>query len=505
MTLESSYNKPQITGIVLGTALFFFLIIFPLSPDNIIASRMAAVAVLMSALWITEAIPLGATALLPVFLYPILGILSAKQTAPIYFNSIILLFLGGFSIAVAMEKWDLHKRISLIIIRAIGSSPRKLILGFMLACAVLSMFISNTATALMMLPIALAVIYKLEEDYSRDKVKKFSIALLLGIAYASSIGGEATLVGTPPNLAFLRIYQISFPEAPEISFGQWMAAVLPISIVMLAIAWFMLTAVIFKIKNDIKINRSVVHKEYKQMGGASFEEKLVFVIFILTALLWIFRKDIDIGAFQIPGWADWFSFGELIDDGTVAIFTAFFLFVLPTRSGRRGRILTANDIKKIPWEIILLFGGGFALAAGFQSSGLSEVVGREFQSLAGAPTLLLVGAASTTLTFLTELTSNTATTQTLLPIFASIATAIKVNPLYLMIPATISASFAFMLPVATPPNAIIFGSGRIKVSDMARAGIFINIIGIIVNSLIFYFWGGVVFQLDPSIFPGWAN
>jgi sodium-dependent dicarboxylate transporter 2/3/5 len=417
-----------------------------------------------------------------------------------------MLFLGGFFIAIAMEKWDLHRRISLTILNIIGGTPSRMILGFMTATAFLSMFISNTATAIMMVPIAIAVVTSMEKNTSRADTGRFAVSLMLAIAYSASIGGLATLVGTPPNLAFHRIFEITFPNAPEISFGKWMTFGLPLSLVLLAILWVLLTKIMYKIPDSIKIGKDIISQELKKIGKITFEEKLVLGVFILTGLLWIFRNGLDLGFAEIPGWSSILRFGVFIDDGTVAIIMSLILFLLPSgKENKNKRILTSADIKKLPWEIVLLFGGGFALAEGFHSSGLSEVVGSVLKGLSGVPEILLIIIICTILTFLTELTSNTATTQTVLPILAGVSLSAGMNPLLLMIPATIAASCAFMLPVATPPNAIVFGSGRINIRHMVRTGIIMNIIGIIVVALVFYTLGYAVFGIDPEVVPNWIR
>lgn len=476
-------------GLLIGFLAFVFLMIFDISPENIMASKMAAVAALMAIWWITEAIPLGATALLPIVLMPVLGIMKTGSAASQYFSSISFLFLGGFIIAIAMEKWMLHKRISLKIIRSIGGGTKGLIMGFMIASAFMSMFISNTATTIMMLPIALSIIYKLENKYSEKKVHAFSLALLLGIAYSSSIGGVATLVGTAPNLVFIEIYNKSFPNAAEISFGSWMMMGVPLAGIMIAILWALITKVLIKLPKTISIGRSEVEDEYQKLGTMSFEEKAVMFVFALTALLWIFRKDLDFGMFSVPGWSGIFANSSFLNDGTIAIFTSLLLFIIPSKNKPGRRILDYKAFTKIPWEIMILFGGGFALAGGFRESGLSEIIGSSFSGLSEVHVILLILAICFVITFLTELTSNTATTQTILPILASISVAMDINSIMLMVPATISASFAFMLPVATPPNAIIFGSKRIKISEMVKTGLVINFIGAIVITLVFYFFG----------------
>ena len=506
--LNNGKTTTQKTGLILGPLLFFIvLLFFDFDPANPILTRMAAVAILMAVWWITDAIPLFATALLPMILFPLLGIMKSNDTAPVYFNSTILLFLGGFMIALTMEKWNLHKRISLVIIRFIGGGPRKMVLGFMIASAFLSMWISNTATAIMMVPIGLAIVLKMEGNFGVAETRKFTTSLMLGIAYGCSIGGIATLVGTPPNLSFARIFQITFPNADPITFGTWFIMGLPISIIMLVIVWLILTRIFFRVPPNLTVDKSIVTKEYKELGPISFEEKSVLIIFTLTAFLWVFRKKLTLGIFTIPGWSQLLPSSPLIDDATVAIFMAMIMFLIPTRNKetKYSTIMGPDVITKLPWNIVLLFGGGFALAKGFQVTGLSVFIGNEFSGLAGMPPIIMIVIICLGITFLTELTSNTATTEMILPILASVAVAMQTNPLMLMIPATLSASCAFMMPVATPPNAVVFGSGRIKISDMARAGVFINLIGIIIITVLFYFIGTEVFSIDLNVFPEWAK
>jgi sodium-dependent dicarboxylate transporter 2/3/5 len=468
---------------------------------------MAGVAILMAVWWITEAIPLAATALLPMILFPLLGIMKGRETAPLYINSTIFLFVGGFIIALAMQKWMLHKRIALKIIGIIGGGPSTIILGFMAASAFLSMWISNTATAIMMVPIGLAIIIQMEERFGVEESHKFTVALMLGIAYSCSIGGIATLVGTPPNLSFARIFQITFPEAESIAFGQWLIMAFPLTLIMMVIIWILLTRIFFPLSPRLKADRTLVAKEYKDLGPICFEEKSVLVIFFLAAVLWVFRKDLNIGMLMIPGWSRLLPYPDLIDDGTVAVSMAMILFLIPTRSKKvnSSAIIDVSVFKKIPWNIVLLFGGGFALAKGFQVSGLSAFIGNKFSGFSNISPYLMINMTCATLTFLTELTSNTATTEMILPVLASVAIAMKANPLLLMIPATLAASCAFMMPVATPPNAIIFGSGRIKIFEMAKVGFFINIIGVLVIGLLFYTLGTVIFSIDINLLPDWAQ
>jgi len=492
---------------VLGVAGFFLLMLFPIDAANVPASRLAAVALLMATWWVSGAIPLFATALLPLILFPLLGIMAGREAAPIYFNSTIVLFLGGFMIALTMEKWNLHRRIALAIIHAVGGGPARIVLGFMLAAAFLSMWISNTATAVMMVPIGLAIVLQVEERFGRERSHAFTVSLMLGIAYSCSIGGLMTLVGTPPNLSFVRIFEILFPEAPQIAFGQWIAMALPLGITMLFLAWLVLTRLVYRAPEELTVDRAVVQRERSALGPISFEEKAVLAVFAATALLWVFRVDLELGIATIPGWSRLLPHPHLIDDGTVAIMMASVLFFIPTRRGGSNgdRIMGPDVIPRLPWDIVLLFGGGFVLAAGFQQTGLAQIIGNHFGAVGHLPPFVMMLLVCLMLTFLTELTSNTATTEMILPILAAIGVATQTHPLALMIPATISASCAFMMPVATPPNAIIFGSGRLTVGEMARAGIFLNLLGALVIATFVYTVGSVVFQIDPTALPEWAG
>jgi len=485
-----------------------------LDPDQPAVTRMAAIAVWMALWWITEVVPLAATALIPVVMFPILGIMPENDVAPMYFNSTILLFLGGMVIALAMERWNLHKRIALLLIRMIGLGPGRLTLGFMVATCFLSAWISNTATAMMMLPIALAVIAKLEEAGGKDQpgLKQFEVGLLLAIAYAASIGGMATLVGTPPNLAFAEIYKISFANAPEISFTKWALFGMPFSLVLLFIAWFYLRALYCRKYKGATHKTGVFLDELKQLGPMSYEEQLVAWVFGLTAVLWMTRGSISIGGFTFPGWGFLFQSaaesGKVItyvNDGTVAVLMAVLLFMIPTRRPHRGMLVGAAQLQKLPWGVLLLFGGGFALAGGFKASGLSQWCGDYMGGLSGLPPLLVVLIIVIAMVLLTNLTSNTASTQMILPIMVTLAVVLQVNPLLLMIPATMAASTAFMLPAATPPNAIIFGSNRLSVAQMSRAGIVLSIISVVLIVLAMVTIGPLVFGIDMTVMPDWAG
>ena len=491
-------SPSQRVGIWLGPVLFAAVSLLDLQPGNPAATRMAAVAVLMATWWITEAIPLFATALLPLVLYPLLGIAKGGETAPIYFNSTIVLFLGGFLIALTMERWGLHRRIALWIIQKVGGGPARITLGFMVAAAFLSMWISNTATAIMMVPIGLAIIMELEKTFGEKATHPFSVGVMIAIGYACSVGGLVTLVGTPPNLSFVRIYQITFPDAPAISFGQWMLLGLPISIVLLSVAWLLITKVFFRTPSHITIDPQVVRSQVGALGPVRYEEKAVMTIFVATALLWVFRVPLTVGSLTIPGWSALLPHPDLLDDGTVAILMASLLFIIPNRTpdSESPSLAGPDIIPRLPWNIVLLFGGGFALAFGFQETGLADYIGEQFSGLAGVSPVILILVICLSLTFLTELTSNTATTEMILPILASVAVAAELHPLMLMVPATLSASCAFMMPVATPPNAIIFGSNRVRIPEMARIGFVLNLVGAATITALFLLIGTRVFGID---------
>jgi len=477
---------------IISLLIILFVDVNPAHPE---ATRMLAVALLMAVWWMTEVVSLSVTAFLPVILFPLLGIMDGKEVSSEYFNHIIFLFIGGFLIAISMQKWNFHKRIALKLLVITGTSPTRILLGFMMATYVLSMWISNTATTMMMLPILLSVLSQLDELYGKGNVTKFGVGALLAMGYSSSVGGIATLIGTPPNPIFLRIYQMYFPDGTEVTFANWFIYAFPLSVISFAIV-FILVYLLFvrgqsKIwTSDLQIDFS---KDYRALGKFNFEEKAVSIVFILTAILWMTRSPIDIGSFRLPGWSELFTHPKYLNDGTVGMVMSMILFLIPSKSNRGKRLMQWEDAKKLPWGIIILFGGGFALAEGFKSSGLSEAVGTLFASVKGSSPLMIIIIISATMIFLTELTSNSSSTVIILPILASLAIATGINPLFLMVPATIGASMAFMLPVATPPNAIIFSSERIQIGQMARAGIILNVIMVIVVSLWSYWVGPLVF------------
>jgi len=501
------FNVKFLLGFAGGLALFIFTILFiHLDPQNPKVTYTFAIALLMAIWWITEVVPLAITALLPVVLFPVFGIIDGKTVSSAYFNDVIFLFMGGFLVALAMQKWDLHKRIALRILLVTGVSPARILLGFMLATAFLSMWISNTATAMMMIPIVISMIDQLDKSFEQEKSRKYAIGLLLAIAYSASMGGVATLVGTPPNLAFAKIYDITFPGAPEISFGQWMVFAFPVTLVFLAVIYIYLYFMFVRgtIVNESVSNASNIQNQYKALGKITREERIVLAAFSLFALLLLFRSNINIGNFVIPGWSNIFSNPAYINDGTVAIFIGVILFLLPAKHGH-DQILDWQTARQMPWRIIILFGGGFALADGFTASGLSQWIGNSMGNLGHLHPLVIILVITTLMIFLTEVTSNTATAQMILPIVAALSVSMKVHPLLFMLPVTIAGSMAFMLPVATPPNAIIFGTDRIRIIDMARTGFVLNIIGIVVVCVTVWFYGTYIFNIDLQHLPDWVK
>lgn len=493
--------KKKIVLLLGGLGLFTLMVVMP-TPEGVTPAgqRMAAVAMLMALWWIGEAVPLAVTSLMPLVLYPLLGILPSKMVAPNYANHLVFLFMGGFMIALAMEKWNFHKRIALGIIRVIGTSPSRIILGFMVATAFLSMWISNTATTMMMLPVAIAVVRQIATQASIKGERKestrhavehhFGLALMLGLAYSASIGGVGTLIGTAPNIVFAGFYKNIFPDRPEITFLQWMVVAIPIVIIFLPLVWVYLCRWVSRVPiRDIQVDEgtdSLIEEELRKLGPMHRAEKFVAIIFLMTALLWIFRQPIDLGAFKVPGWSMLFPWGGHIHDATVAMSMGLVLMLVPIGYPKGMAIgdkteyfaldwKTVSD--KMPWGILLLFGGGFALAAGFKSTGLDLWIGQQLSGIQALPIWLVILTLCLGITFLTEFTSNTATATMILPIIAGVSVLAEFHPLMLMVPVTISASFAFMMPVATPPNAIVFGSGWVTIPQMTRAGLLLNFLG----------------------------
>ena len=479
-------------GLLLGPLLFVLILLLPLPADMPApALKMAAVVSLMAVWWSTEATPIAATALLPIVLLPMLGVMSTAETTLSYANHLIYLFMGGFLIAVTIQKWQLHRRIAMHTIRFVGVSPNRVILGFMVATAFLSMWISNTATTMMMLPIGLAVINQLNTLYqdqpapaeTPDHDRHFGIALMLGIAYSASIGGVATLIGTPPNAILAGIAEQTY--GLRISFVDWMIFGLPLSLLMLAVTWFYLTRLAFPTRiTTLPGAKQLISQELAQLGPVTREERWVLIVFLSVSAAWIVRGLVDIPAL------------EMVSDASIAMAGALLLFIIPSNFRKREFLLDWKTAVGIPWEIIILFGGGFALAHGFDQSGLSQWIADQLTILAGVPLLILIAAVTLTVIFLTEVTSNTATATIMIPVMGALAITMGMHPYALMVPAAIAASYAFMLPVATPPNAIVFSSKYITIPQMVKAGFWLNLVSALLISLLVLFGLPLIWELD---------
>ncbi|QXP78288.1 MULTISPECIES: SLC13 family permease [Winogradskyella] len=472
-------------GLFLGP-LLFILVNFFFHPEGLDDSANAILAstAWVAVWWITEAIAIPVTALLPIILFPLSGGLSLGDTTASYGHKYIFLFLGGFIIAITIEKWNLHKRIALNIIKVVGTNINKIILGFMMATALLSMWISNTATAVMILPVGIAIVLQLEDNPNTNVNENliFGKALMLAIAYSASIGGIATLIGTPPNLVLAGVVESTYHT--EITFAQWFMFGFPISVILLFICWFYLTRFAFKFEQkEFPGGEQEIDKQLKALGKISYEEKVILTVFSITALAWICRS------FILVKWL------PAIDDTIIAIIAAIALFLIPDAKKSKA-LITWNDAVKLPWGILLLFGGGMALASGFEVSGLAEWIGNQMTSLVGMSIFLLLLILITAVNFLTEITSNMATTAMLLPVLVSLAAVLNIHPYILLVSATLAASCAFMLPVATPPNAVVFGSGYLKIEDMVKKGIWMNVISIILVTLAVYFILPLIWDLN---------
>ncbi|MEM7416060.1 MAG: DASS family sodium-coupled anion symporter [Gemmatimonadota bacterium] len=461
-------------GLIGGVIVFVAMLALPgpggLSPEG---WRTAAVATLMAIWWMTEAIPIPATAILPLALFPLLGILDAPGASAPYASELIFLFMGGFFMAVTMEKWGLHKRIALRIMSFVGTSPDRLILGFMLATAFLSMWISNTATAAMMLPIALAV-GEMFRPQDKEGPYEFGIALMLGVAYSASIGGIATLIGTPPNavLAGAASELLGY----EIGFVQWMGVGLPVTMVMLPLTWLLLTRVLYPPGPLTGDAAAIIDEERRSLGPVSRGEAITGAVFALTALAWVMRSEKSFGDVTIPGLQ---TLSPSIRDSTIAMCAALVLFSIPVDWKKGEFTLDWKTAARIPWGVLVLFGGGLSLARAMDQSGLADWIGSVVASLGGTPAVVIVAAVAALVVFLTEMTSNVATTSMAMPVMAGAAVGLGMEPMLLMTSAALAASMAFMLPVATPPNAIVFGSGYLTIPQMVRAGIVLNLCAIV--------------------------
>ena len=526
----------------LGPVLFLVLLIVP-TPDGMSAQgqRLLAVTALMSTFWLTQAMPIAATSLIPVVAFPFLGIQTSDVVSQAFINKQVFLFLGGFIIALGIERWGLHERLALHIVRVLGTSLKRVILGFMLATAFLSMWISNTASTLLMTPIGIALVVSLQKSLAKstgtlvpgteasDRIERdgplgaFAISLMLGIAWSASIGGLTTLVGTVTNVQFQAIWEKQFPLAPELSAGDWLVAFGPVGLAMLGISWWLLTWRM-PVPKAGSVERSFFTSRLKELGSPTKAEWAMLGVFLTTAFLWTFRKPLAFGegGFQIPGWqsiVNWFLVEKLgateefarksVHDSTVAVLMALVMFVIPVRKKEDGKpefLMDWETAQRLPWAILLLVGGGLAIAGAFKETGLAEWVGGTFAASAeGWPVWALILGICFLMTFLTEFATNMVIVTVMLPVLADAALKLQMDPRLLMLPATVSASCAFMLPIGTPPNAIVFSSGVLTMSDMAKRGFVLNLVGVIFMTLATWFYLVPALGLSSDDVPEWAE
>ncbi|WP_080875137.1 SLC13 family permease [Oceanobacillus timonensis] len=493
---KKPYSRAQIIGFILGPLLFALTMLL-FQPEGLSTEGKAVLAITLwvATWWITEALPIPATSLLPLILLPITGAMEGEDVASSYGNDIIFLFLGGFFIATAMEKWNLHKRIALFIISVIGTSIQRILLGFMVATGFLSMWVSNTAAVMMMIPMGLAITAQvasvLKGKPEEKELPKFEKSLIFGIGYAGTIGGLGTLIGTPPNIILAG--QLDELFGVNISFATWMLFAVPVVVFMIFFAWIYIDKLAFKTEiKQLPGGKELIQQERSKLGKTSYEEKMVSVVFLFAAFMWITRDFFwteDGVMVTIPG----------ISDGMIAVVAAILLFAIPGK--KETRILSWKDSRDIPWGVLLLFGGGLAIAAGFTQTGLSDWLGQQLTVLDGLHLFVIISAATLMIMALTEITSNTATATMILPVVGALAVALNIHPFALMIPCALAANCAFMLPVGTPPNAIIFGTGKLKIIEMIKTGFWVNIVATIVIVLCVYYLVPVVWGIDLNTIP----
>ena len=472
-------------NIILGPSLFFifYFLIHPFAGMNSESHAIFCSVLWIATWWITEAIPIPVTSLLPLVLFPLTGGLDLKLTASSYGDKIIYFYMAGFFLAIAIEKWNLHKRIALNIINAVGYNKKSMVLGFMIATAFLSMWLSNTATSIMMLPIGIAIVSQVSIKNTILN-SNFGKVLMLGIAYSASIGGFATIYGTPPNLILLSNIEEYFNLS--IDFSSWFIMAFPLSCILLFICWYYLVNFSFDLSSLSNVSKETISSKIKELGKIKYEEKVVLFIFIVFILGLLSKQFIS-------------EFVPQIDDTIIAISIAIFLFLIKSSDGKNNLIEWSDGVK-LPWGIILLFGGGLSIATAMKSSGLALWIGELAYNIDSLDLILIVLIIVMIVNFLTEITSNLATVSMLLPILASISISLGIHPYIIMVSATIAASCAFMLPVATPPNAVVFGSGYLKMTDMVKTGLVMNVISIVIVSLYVYFVLPIFWDIDSSVF-----
>ena len=473
---------------ILGPLLAFVFVFFvELDPANHKVSLMAGVALWMCVWWFTEAVGLAVTALVPVLMLPVLGISDCKTVSQQYSDSIIFLFIGGFMLAFAIEKWNFHKRIALKVLALVGNNPSTILLGVMLSTYLISNWISNTATTMMLFSAVFALINE-TKNYINRNYKNFAAALLLGLAFSATIGGMATPVGTPPNMYFFKAFKEAFPNDNGLTFLKWSAIGYPISICFLTVTYFVLNFYFLRKKVELNIEKSFFKLSYKNLGRFSWEEKCVAAIFITCILAWFTRADIDFGSFVFKGWNHLFVIPKFVDDSFVALAAALLLFLIPSKANKGEALLIWEDAKKLRYDIILMFGSGFALAFGFEKSGLSNWLADSLIILKGVSPILVILGICIIVTIISEFASNIASIQLAIPVMIALQKDLDLPPLLLMMPATFAASLGFMLPVATAANTIVFGTKEIHIKDMFKVGLVLDIIGILIITLMCYLY-----------------
>lgn len=487
------YGARHWLGWVLGPGALLFTLLCP-APDGLSPEgwRTAGVGVFMAVLWICESLPIPVTALTPLVLFPVLELGTIQVTAAPYANPIIYLFMGGFLIALAMQRWQLHRRVALNLIGVMGTRPTRIIAGFLLASALVSMWVSNTATALMMLPIALSVLQILPpQAAATPALRGFGTALLLAVAYGATTGGMATLIGTPPNALLAAFVENTYGYT--LGFGRWMLLGVPVMLVTLPLVWLVLTRVSFRLGGgEVPGMAEFIREQQAQLGPWTRGERIVLTVFLLTALGWVTQPLLV-------------KVAPLLTDTTIAIAGGLLLFVIPINWRRGEFVLDWETAKGLPWEVLLLFGGGLSLAGNIEKHGLSRYLGELCNGLGGVPVLLALAVVCFGILMLTELTSNTATAATFLPIVAALALSLGQSPLLFLIPCALAANCSYMLPVGTPPNAIVFGSGCITLPQMARAGLLLNLLLVPILVGLVWLLGPLIFGLEPGVVPAWAR
>lgn len=482
---------PTYYKIVLGPLLFLITLFLFSKFQHFEEGKMAAIAVWVATWWLTEAVEMPVTSLIPFVLIPLLGIADAKTIASQYMDQVIFLFMGGFMLSYGLEKSNLHSRLALFILSKVGNSPQNILAGIMGVAFFISMWMSNTATVMMLYAAVIAIVLKFQENDLN--YQPIGSSLMIGLAYAASIGGMATLVGTPTNMIFYSFYNSNFVHQNQLVFSTWFLLAFPIALLLGLTTYFFIRHHYQLQHIKVTVQDAYFKNKYKQLGAMNRDEKIVGLLFITTAFLWFSRSDLIIGSFSFKGWSNLFMHKDYIQDSTIAIMMAGLLFFIPSKKVSGQKLLSWEDCKKLPLGIMLLFGSGFALAKGFELSGLSDLLAQALHILSGKPIIFIVIGICIIITFISEFASNVASIQLALPILLALSVSLKLPAISLMIPATLAASLGFMLPVATAPNTIVYGSGLIKVKDMYRIGLWINIAGILLIGLISYFFADGIF------------